>query len=209
MQKRSHYSSDEDIPLIQWDDFSLLVYTDSRLQSSVDLLSLRLSSTFSGGDKVEKFPSELMFRRMNVPIDFVHDMSSPAHREVRRLAELPDPALLHIQSDLGSFIAKGGSGIVYEINTPATVHDARGRKINIPPLVCKFAGRVRKKALGREAWVYDELQTIHGVTIPRCFGLFEATLPDDCDFVPRIKESEYDSDSSDEYNRKSTMRRRV
>lgn len=70
---------------------------------------------------------------MNVLIDFVHDMSDPTRREVRRLAKLPAPALLHIQSDLGSFIAMGGSGIVYEIDTPATVYDARGRNINIPP----------------------------------------------------------------------------
>lgn len=73
-------------------------------------------------------------------------------------------------------------------------------EISTSHLVGKFAGRAREKALAREAWIYDELQTIQGVAIPLWFGLLEVTLPDDCDFVPWIKESEYDSDSSNEYS---------
>lgn len=45
-----------------------------------------------------------------------------------------------------------------------------------PPLVAKLAFATRAMDVAREAWFYNELESLQGSVIPRCYGLFRATL---------------------------------
>lgn len=124
-------------------------------------------------------------------------MSPTDLREARHLATYSSPsAQVDLQLDLGQFIAAGRTGLVYEVQSSTTVTASNGRQVHVPPLVCKFAARDRNKCISREAWFYDEMQTIQGLAIPHCFGLFEAILPEntDKDFIP------WDTASKDHYN---------
>jgi len=48
----------------------------------------------------------------------------------------------------------------------------------LPPLVVKIARRDRCTYIAREAWFYDEMESLQGVCIPRCYGWFDAVIPD-------------------------------
>lgn len=133
------------------------------------------------------YPS-LTFRRLEIPNDFIKDTSNPDFRFPRKIANFPPSAQLALHADLDKYVADGRSGIVHEIRTPETVTDAGGRQYRIPPLVCKFAAHDRKSCAAREAWFYDEMQTIQGMAIPRCYGFFEAVVPDGYEFVPYTEE---------------------
>ena len=76
---------------------------------------------------------------------------------------------------------KGRTGLIYE--TVATSTDGQGNAI-LPSLVVKIARCTKNKRIAREAWFYDEMQTLQGVVVPRCYGCFEAKIPDNCSFIP-------------------------
>ena len=47
---------------------------------------------------------------------------------------------------------------------------------HLPSLVLKV-GRFKHRAeITREAWFYDEMESLQGVVVPRCYGWFEAEL---------------------------------
>ena len=47
---------------------------------------------------------------------------------------------------------------------------------HLPPLVLEV-GRIKGRAeIAREAWFYDEMESLQGVVLPRCYGWFEAEL---------------------------------
>jgi len=114
---------------------------------------------------------------------------SPLHSS--RLAEL--------NGTLTRLIGNGRSGAVYalELSTLSTgLH-------SVPPLVVKFALRKRNKDMLREAWFYDELQSLQGTVVPRCYGYYEAKVPPNCTVIPwktvedrdrEINSGEFDDD---------------
>lgn len=132
-----------------------------------------------------------------MPTDFIHD-AYPDVYYPRKLASFPPSSHLSLQANLGDFIGDGRSGTVFEIKTPATIIASDGRRIHIPPLVCKFAAHDRNSCVAREAWFYDEMQTIQGMAIPRCFGLFEAEIPDGFKFIPHTLEMDYEDRTPEE-----------
>ena len=89
-----------------------------------------------------------------------------------------------VQFTLGRKLDEGGTGMVYEIIS-SPIGSQGSASAEIPPLVAKIGARSKNKRIAREAWFYDELQTLQGVMVPRCYGCFEARLPDDCTFKPR------------------------
>lgn len=139
----------------------------------------------------------MAFSRIDLPTDFVHDVYPGVHHP-RKLASFPPSARLHLQVKLDNFIADGRSGSVFVINSPTSVLDSSGRCIQIPPLVCKFAAPDRNTCVAREAWFYDEMQTIQGMAIPRCFGLFEAEIPKGFEFIPHTVETYYEDRTPEE-----------
>lgn len=46
----------------------------------------------------------------------------------------------------------------------------------LPELVIKVADPDRLEDLAHEASMYDEMESLQGVAIPRCYGWFEGTL---------------------------------
>ena len=61
--------------------------------------------------------------------------------------------------------------------------------------VLKFASRNRNKNLLREAWFYDELQSLQGATVPRCYGYFHAILPANWTVIPWQDPGSEDNDA--------------
>lgn len=61
--------------------------------------------------------------------------------------------------------------------------------VHIPPLVAKVARRGRRGHLAREAWFYDELAVLQGVSIARCYGWFEAGVSNEGAILPWVVQS--------------------
>ncbi|RDB20628.1 hypothetical protein Hypma_012255 [Hypsizygus marmoreus] len=97
------------------------------------------------------------------------------------VAQPPAPtADIHLEFTLDKHIDSGKSGIVNSTTLSSLSSPAHA----MVPFVVKFAVRKRNKNLLREAWFYDELQSLQGSTIPRCYGYFEGELPEGCTFAP-------------------------
>lgn len=99
--------------------------------------------------------------------------------------------MYHVKCNLGNKLGFGSSGLVYEVLDPTLVNEgAPSDDVVIPPLVLKIAVKTKKKNIAREAWFYDEMQSLQGVVIPRCYGWFEAQLPKGITFVPWTDDEE-------------------
>lgn len=46
----------------------------------------------------------------------------------------------------------------------------------IPNLVIKVANSKHQDSLAKEAAIYDEMESIQGIAVPRCYGFFETEL---------------------------------
>ncbi|KAI0051292.1 hypothetical protein FA95DRAFT_1602767 [Auriscalpium vulgare] len=80
---------------------------------------------------------------------------------------LPDP-----------FVGRCGSVFRTQVTHLA---DADGNPIALdtvvmPELVLKVARRARRPFLAHEAWFYEEMESLQGVTVPRCYGYFHGEL---------------------------------
>ena len=128
---------------------------------------------------------KLEFIRLDIPITFIKTLnwvkSEVANTGRVLLPAETESATTTIQFSLGQKLGAGGSGLVYEVVCPPQSGQEKSR---IPPLAVKIAYRSKNKRIAREAWFYEELQTLQGVVVPRCYGCFEARLPDDCTFTP-------------------------
>ncbi|RDB24757.1 hypothetical protein Hypma_007439 [Hypsizygus marmoreus] len=144
-------------------------------------------------------PISLVFSRTSVPLDLVKPTNvpcecasipctcnsdcvlpngPPARRTVHRP---PSPTKeVNLQFTLDQFINFGASGSIYSTKSTSISSSA----YYLGPFVVKIANRNYNKSLFREAWFYDELQKLQGATIPRCYGYFEAELPEGCTFTP-------------------------
>lgn len=78
--------------------------------------------------------------------------------------------------------------MIYEADTVRETQAKDGQPIRIPPLICKIAPHRRNKPIAREAWFYDEMQTLQGLIIPRCYGLFVAQVPERMELLPRMED---------------------
>lgn len=92
--------------------------------------------------------------------------------------DLPPPENASITLVIKDPAGDGASGQVYYVDVVDSTAEGY-----IPPLVVKVARPNRLGHIAREAWFYDELAVLQGVCIPRCYGWFEAELPEGC-FVP-------------------------
>jgi len=82
--------------------------------------------------------------------------------------DLPSPLNMKIGDCLGS----GRTSFVFEAE-PLYLPPGS----SIPPLVAKFGLPGFSKFLLREAWFYEEMQTLQGEVIPWCYGLYYARIP--------------------------------
>lgn len=86
-------------------------------------------------------------------------------------SSLPPPGDMHLEVSLGEELGYGRIGSVRAINilSPNAGND-------LPQLVMKVSNRKRSKNLAREAWFYEEMEQLQGISVPRCYGFFEARL---------------------------------
>lgn len=92
---------------------------------------------------------------------------------------------------LGECIGHGRSGLVFKVQVepvapvaPVETSSPSGSSristpstTALPALVAKIGRQHFNKWLLREAWFYEEMQSLQGLVIPRCYGLYSALIP--------------------------------
>ena len=99
-----------------------------------------------------------------------------------RPSSLPPPGHLQLELTLASKLGSGRVGHVYALDDSKTKISAPPNSdVFVHPLVVKVGGREQSLSmdLAKEAWNYEEMEYIQGVAIPRCYGIFQARLPED------------------------------
>ncbi|TCD65025.1 hypothetical protein EIP91_003346 [Steccherinum ochraceum] len=132
---------------------------------------------------------DLVFQRENpvgnVPLVYTNcrratvDITTPRSR-------LPPPANLRLSFSLGQEIGKGTVGRVFEVNIIPSASSSRLQGRILPPLAVKICRRSMVNTLLPEAQNYVEMEMLQGHVIPRCYGLYSATIPDDMAFSPWV-----------------------
>lgn len=146
------------------------------LHQQVYIEKITLSGILDGSTQVE-------FNRVKPPVDWVKVTDVLSVKPGDLLDKAPprptisthgvQPPRVSLQATVGDLLGEGSTGIVCNLLAVTSLQDQHQSP---PALVMKFARLNRRKALYHEAWVYDEMETIQGVVIPRCYGYFEATI---------------------------------
>ncbi|KAI0314184.1 hypothetical protein OF83DRAFT_469856 [Amylostereum chailletii] len=140
-------------------------------------------------------PCPARLTRVNIPKDLVKAEVFPyeefdptsVYREVPSRPEsvLPPSECLHATATIGEKKGAGSNAVVHELNKVRIRNSPH--PVRIPPLVVKIAFTNRVEMLAREAWFYDEMESLQGSVIPRCYGWFEmdlrTTSPDDAPYT--------------------------
>ena len=86
------------------------------------------------------------------------------------------PGQLKLRLSLGEKIGAGACGFVYEA-TDVSLSGSPRPKSALPPLVVKICRNYQPYKLPREAFMYEEMESIHGLVVPRYYGCFETVIP--------------------------------
>jgi hypothetical protein len=75
-------------------------------------------------------------------------------------------------------IAEGRIGVTYSARViAATTESGSGVTSTLPEVVClKFAKKQHCRSLAREAWFYEQLAEVQGISIAHCYGYFSSTF---------------------------------
>ncbi|KII84862.1 hypothetical protein PLICRDRAFT_344255 [Plicaturopsis crispa FD-325 SS-3] len=116
-------------------------------------------------------------RRMPPPVaPEIHDFRPREGGPPERLpSQLPAPGDLSATFSLTDAIDYGRVGSVRGVSLLDCSSPA-GLPYALPPLVIKIARRSRSQELEREAWFYEEMESLQGVALARCYGLFQVEL---------------------------------
>ena len=87
------------------------------------------------------------------------------------------PGKLSLRLSLGEKIGAGACGFVYEATDVFLSGSPRPPKSTLPPLVVKICRNYQPYKLPREAFIYEEMESIHGLVVPRYYGCFETVIP--------------------------------
>ncbi|EIN04050.1 hypothetical protein PUNSTDRAFT_146787 [Punctularia strigosozonata HHB-11173 SS5] len=94
-----------------------------------------------------------------------------------------DPITLEVI--LGAEISSGRVGVAYRLESARALSlDGSVVDMRVPPLVVKIAGEGFSDTLAREAWFYDDMRHCQGSVVARCYGFFEAPLPEPVTPIP-------------------------
>lgn len=88
---------------------------------------------------------------------------------------LPPPGDLNIEITLADGVECADFGLELSVEGSILSSGPGTSAPSVPPLSMRMAA-TRAVMLEKEAWFYDHLQILQGSVIPRCYGLFEATL---------------------------------
>lgn len=99
-------------------------------------------------------------------------------------SQLPPPGNLKIQLQAVKVIGDGRVGHICRASVRYQGSSPELREMLLPPLVLKISNPWKAAdSLCREAFCYEEMECLQGSVVPRYYGVYEATIPDDCDFV--------------------------
>ncbi|KAJ3535025.1 hypothetical protein NM688_g7038 [Phlebia brevispora] len=120
---------------------------------------------------------------------------------------LPPPDHLSLHLSLGQRLGHGRSGGVYDVNIDFTNSSPELKSLAFPPLVAKVSRPKREKELEHEAFYYEEMETIQGIVIPRCYGFFTGKIPRDHLLVGETDvSSEFPTDSEESMSEASNLK---
>ncbi|KAH8091765.1 hypothetical protein BXZ70DRAFT_1010964 [Cristinia sonorae] len=131
--------------------------------------------TFSRGEPIQnphlivKDPS--LFERPDVP----HRL--PPSR-------LPPAGNMHLTLRLGQMLGYGAVGRIFSAAFDHDRSDTSLTNMLFPPLVVKVSSPEMTGALLAEAQNYANMESLQGVTVPYCYGVYVAELPKGSEFLP-------------------------
>ena len=120
----------------------------------------------------------------------------------RPLSQLPPPGNLRLTVHAIKVIGGGRVGKICEAVVKYNASSQETRGMLLPPLIAKVSRPWKTDALAREGFYYEELEYLQGSVVPRYYGVYEATIPDDCNFLLWKKDIE-----SEEANRQDRIKK--
>lgn len=105
---------------------------------------------------------------------------------------------LHLRLALDQRLSYGRCGVAYSVNVCASQSSQEVLALSIPPLVAKISRPGRNEDLEHEVYNYDELESLQGIVVPRCYGLFSGTVPKGSSLIPEVDDEITDSKPFDQ-----------
>ena len=108
-------------------------------------------------------------------------------------SQLPPPGNLKVKIQAVKVTGDGRVGNICQTSVRYQGSSPELRTMLLPPLVLKISRPWKADSLAREAFYYEEMECLQGSVVPRYYGVYEATIPDDCEFVlwrPDLKKQE-------------------
>lgn len=117
-------------------------------------------------------------------------------RSRRSIPQPQPPGNLMLRLSLGDKIGEGACGLVYEATGVCLAGRSPGyTKSKLPPLVVKIRKNFQPYRLPREAFIYEEMEPLHGLLVARYYGCFETVIPPGVTFpVWQMEKEVYNSD---------------
>lgn len=97
-------------------------------------------------------------------------------------SQLPPPGNLKLNLQAVKVIGNGRVGNVCEVAIRYNNSSSEIHQMLMPPLVIKISRPYDADTLAREAFYYEEMECLQGAVVPRYYGVYEATIPEDCEF---------------------------
>ncbi len=135
----------------------------------------------------------------HIATDTTHDLREPLRPPQSTLTPHGD---IELQLELGDALQESeypDIHAVYKVNVLG-FGIGESRDMYIPPLVLKVAAEKRGRSVAEEGGMYNHLESLQGVVIPRCYGYFQTlvdhtkmtVLPWDGDCVYPRDETKFD-----------------
>lgn len=141
--------------------------------------------------KLAPLPTDFILETRAIHASFRRALPERQLRFYNPCPELYHVLPKHLDLTFGECIGHGRSGYVFKaapIGSPLDVTVPNASKL--PPLVAKVARPGYNKWLLRETWFYEEMQSLQGLVIPWCYGLFYARISADLSelaFIPWLR----------------------
>ncbi|KAF8530521.1 hypothetical protein BU17DRAFT_36102 [Hysterangium stoloniferum] len=138
-------------------------------------------------------------RGVSIPANPLYDGSTRVRPDgfwVRPPSKLPAPGNGTLRVNVKDQLGQGRVGTVYSVDILSPEE-----RPHIPPLVIKVSDRYRSAKLAREAWFYEEMEHLQGVSIGRCYSFFQIELTEECEVPNWRKISEESAEEADEEER--------
>lgn len=91
-------------------------------------------------------------------------------------SQLPAPRQQQLEDTLGQPLGHGRSSVVYALEDVNILGLEPETAVQVPPLVVKMARPYRLPWLTREAWLYEDMESLQGSVVPYCYGMFSMEL---------------------------------